>query len=385
MAKSNSRCELVTVRIPNMFVSFLADPPRVNPNYGRVKAESEAWISDFCSFDKKMSKIISKCDFSYFIAIAAPEAAPEEYRTLCDWGNWVFPYDDMFDNGDLRDKPQAAAMVLDSLMCPMNKPQIWQQTTEAAREERLPIIKVHDTVWERVQKGSPEGVQKRFAKAMADYCAGALMQVEDLSAHNAVSPEEMLKRRQLSAGVSPLFPLVEYAHRLRIPDHVFEHPAIQEVEQLGIDFVVITNDILSYAKEEGESVPHNLVAVARMRGLGAQEAFDYIGNMLDSRYERWKKATNAVPDWGEDVNGHVAKYIRGIADVVRANLNWSFKSERYLGPNGATVRQTGYLQVMRYPDFLRSRYSLYWEVYELVLSVFQDLKKRWLATWAWGG
>ncbi len=75
---------------------------------------------------------------------------------------------------------------------------------------------------------------------MANYCAGVLMHVEDFSAHKIhTTPEEMLTKRQLSAGVGPLFPLVEYAHALRIPDYVFEHPAIQEIEQLGIDFVVM--------------------------------------------------------------------------------------------------------------------------------------------------
>lgn len=74
---------------------------------------------------------------------------------------------------------------------------------------------------------------------MADYCAGTLMQVEDLSTHRTLRPEAMLERRQLSAGVSPLFSLVEYAHAIHVPDFVFEHRSIQEIEQLGIDFVLM--------------------------------------------------------------------------------------------------------------------------------------------------
>ncbi|KAI0538595.1 isoprenoid synthase domain-containing protein [Xylaria digitata] len=342
--------ERVTVRIPDMFVSFLAEPPRFNPNYKQVKAKSDACISDFCSFDERMSSLIRKCDFSYFFAIAAPEAEIPEYRTLCDWGNWVFPYDDMFDNGELRDKPTAATVAMQSLMGPMIDCH-WQEANVSGGE-RLPIVKVYDTVWQRLQR-------RRFSKAMADYCAGALMHVEDFSAHKIPpTPEEMLKMRQLSAGVSPLFSLVEYAHALRIPDHVFEHPVIQEIEQLGIDFVLITNDILSYMKEEGESVPHNLVAVARMSGLQAQEAFDCIGNMLNSRYERWEKAIGAMPDSGDEVNKHVERYVRGVVDVVRANLYWSFNSERYLGKDGAVVRQTRCLQVLQSPGFLRGRSSV---------------------------
>lgn len=69
-------------------------------------------------------------------------------------------------------------------------------------------------------------------------------------------------------------------------------------------------------------MPHNMVAVARMSGLGAQEAFDYVGNMLDSRYERWEEAIREVPSWGEEIDKDVKKYIQGVADVVRANLYW---------------------------------------------------------------
>lgn len=34
------------VTIPDMFVSFLAQEPQINPHYDRVKGESEAWIAE---------------------------------------------------------------------------------------------------------------------------------------------------------------------------------------------------------------------------------------------------------------------------------------------------------------------------------------------------
>ena len=40
------------VLLPDMFVSFLAQKPRINPHYDAVKIESEAWIErfvDLCS------------------------------------------------------------------------------------------------------------------------------------------------------------------------------------------------------------------------------------------------------------------------------------------------------------------------------------------------
>ena len=37
----------IPVLLPDMFVSFLAQNPRVNPHYEKVKRESEAWINKY--------------------------------------------------------------------------------------------------------------------------------------------------------------------------------------------------------------------------------------------------------------------------------------------------------------------------------------------------
>lgn len=137
-----------------------------------------------------MARKINKCDFSYFCAIAAPEAPPERFRTLCDWGNWVCttncqwyffvshagtvvePLADLlgrsshlttvskafqrlqrfmlricpvsvFDNGRLRDLPEESRLVMESLMMPL----LGQNSQD---EKRLHIVRAHDSVVERV-------------------------------------------------------------------------------------------------------------------------------------------------------------------------------------------------------------------------------------------
>ena len=59
-----------------------------------------------------------------------------------------------------------------------------------------------------------------------------------------------------------------------------------------------------------------------MNGLGPQEAFDYIGQMLDSRHSRWEQAIKSVPSWGHEIDYEVLKYIQGISNVAKANLYW---------------------------------------------------------------
>ncbi|KAL5355212.1 terpene synthase metal binding domain protein [Aspergillus floccosus] len=330
--------DYIPVQLPNMFVLFLSGQPAINPYYESVRRESEMWLSDQCSFDERAQRILFKTDFSYFCSICAPYAGAEELRTVCDWGNWVFPFDDMFDNGGLKDDPERAEQLINSLLEGMDNDGV------APRSENR-LVQVHNTVWERVAKGSPIGVRRRFANAMKNYCTGTLKQVRNCSNGDYPTLQEMLDLRRQSSGVSPLFALVEYAHKLNLPDSVFETRSIQEIERLGIDLVLLQNDILSYCKEEKEGVTHNMVAICRHAGMPAQMAFDHIGEMLVSCYRDWYMALAELPSWGERIDAEVQQYIRGVQNVVMANLNWSFRSGRYFGKANDQVRKTGIVMV----------------------------------------
>ncbi|KAI3034322.1 Initiator tRNA phosphoribosyl transferase family protein [Aspergillus niger] len=330
----------LTIRLPEMFVLFLSGEPIVNRHYKSVKELSEAWISRECYFDERGRRRLQKTDFAYFCSIAAPDAEPEELRTVIDWGNWVFPFDDLFDNGSLKDDPERAQILVEDLRAGM--------ADEAGQRPVLsdyPIVQVHNSVWHRITQAQPIGIRRRFARAMNDYCTGCLAQVRSCSKGELPSLEEMLCLRRQSAGVSPLFALVEYAHKLDIPDHVFECKSIQEIERIGTDLVLLQNDLLSYCKEEKEGVSHNLVAICRHNGMPAQVAFNHVGEMLIERYRDWYLALAALPTWGERVDADVQEYIRGVQNVVRANLHWSFRSGRYFGKANDQVRKTGMVTV----------------------------------------
>lgn len=69
---------------------------------------------------------------------------------------------------------------------------------------------------------------------------------------------------------------------------------------------------------------HNLVAVCRNAGMPAQAAFDHLGHMLQARYRDWYLALVSLPSWGKEIDSEVQNYIRGIQNIVKANLHWRF-------------------------------------------------------------
>ena len=117
-----------------------------------------------------------------------------------------------------------------------------------------------------------------------------------------------------------------------------------------------------------ETVTHNIVAICRESGMSAQGSFDHIGKMLTTCYRDWYLALAELPTWGEAVDAHVQGYIRGVQNVVQANLHWryvhlkyglyqgstfdtnsccsvSFRSGRYFGRDNERVRRSGVVYV----------------------------------------
>ncbi|KAI1042045.1 hypothetical protein LB505_012155 [Fusarium chuoi] len=304
-----------TVVLPDMFKGFVVDTPPMNPNYETVKPISEKWLAEKCSFSPRMKKRVEFCDFAIFISIAAPDAPFDKLKTMCDWGNWVFPFDDMFDEGSLKSDPKRSQVVIDSLMADMLD-QTYTRTKSA-------VVQAHDDIFRRVSEVSTVGARRRFALAMKQYTDGVVHHVKQFSTNNIPSIQEMLDTRRLSSGVTPLYHLIEYAHDIKLPDEVFENPVIQKLELLGADFVLLSNDILSYRKEENDDCPFSMVAACRMTGQSPQEAFDTVGNLLEERYQDWRSAIEQLPSWGPEIDMNVARYIRGIQNVVQANITWS--------------------------------------------------------------
>ncbi|KAL5615745.1 hypothetical protein FOBRF1_004493 [Fusarium oxysporum] len=327
-----------SVILPDMFKGFVVETPPMNPNYETVKPISERWLAEKCSFSPRMKKRVEFCDFAVFISIAAPDAPFDKLKTMCDWGNWVFPFDDMFDEGSLKSDPKRSQVVIDSLMADMLD-KTYTRTKSA-------VVQAHDDIFRRVSQGSTAGARRRFALAMKQYTDGVVHHVKQFSTNSIPSIQEMLDTRRLSSGVTPLYHLIEYAHDIKLPDEVFENPIIQRLEILGADFVLLSNDILSYRKEENDDCPFSMVAACRMTGQSPQEAFDTVGNLLEERYQYWQKAIEQLPSWGPEIDANVARYIQGIQNVVQANITWSFRSGRYFGKQAPEIRRTRMIDVM---------------------------------------
>lgn len=165
---------------------------------------------------------------------------------------------------------------------------------------------------------------------MKQYCGGTLAQVKQAILPEAPDIEQVLCKRRQSVCVLPLFALVEFAHDIDLPDEIHEENTMHNIRALAIDITLLHNDLLSYHKEELEGVPHNILAAYRGKGMTAQGAVDLIGGEIERRSLLLEQAIGEICNWKTPWRNECMRYIQGIENVIRANLYWSFHSDRFL-------------------------------------------------------
>ncbi|SCV58194.1 uncharacterized protein FFB14_15497 [Fusarium fujikuroi] len=357
----------VSIVIPDLFKGFVVRDPPLNIYYKDTKKASEQWLSSACDLLPEMCEKAKMVDASYFCGIMAPEASTSDFRILCDWANWVFPFDDMFDDGELRSRPDTARLVIDGLISSMDgieysgpkhtmisaHADILARLTDViapppcdGRRSEFEYLSSHDS---RLKRNAE--TRGRYVTSMKTYATGVLCQVlEDTNEHTA-SVYSMINMRRKVIGISPFYQFVELVHGLRIPSNVFEDPMIQKLQVLGEEMILLANDIISYAREEREGVTHNLVTVYRLQGLSAQDAFESVDRLLDERFFDWNNSVRQLPTWNDNIDQQISLYIQGIQRVVQANVSWSHHTARYKA--GKLEEPARQIRVLANPRYLK--------------------------------
>ena len=86
---------------------------------------------------------------------------------------------------------------------------------------------------------------------------------------------------------------------------------------------------------------NNIITVLMThKGLGLQEAANYIGEHWKTLVKTYLDAKKSLPSWGAKIDHEVAQYTMALESWVIGNLNWSFESLRYFGSTRHEVRRT---------------------------------------------
>lgn len=153
---------------------------------------------------------------------------------MCDWLNWVFDFDDPFDEGELKDKPEEAQKLVNDLLATMESTGL-----ENSRVSENALVEVFRNIWLRLARTSSQETQKRFRNSVADYCSGLIQQTDVCVDPDNFDLKGYLVRRCQTVATYPLYAMVEYCYDLDISDEVIACESIQTIRRLSTELTVL--------------------------------------------------------------------------------------------------------------------------------------------------
>ncbi|KAI0593107.1 Presilphiperfolan-8-beta-ol synthase [Biscogniauxia sp. FL1348] len=329
------------VRLPDLFSSFMAAKPTVNPNYFHVKPKADSWITRIMKATPEWEAKNSRADMAYLASLWAPNCDEDTLRVLVDWCHWLILFDDQFDEGHLSNDIDGAHEEIEINMGIMNETQPWFGPNDD------PIRHIFQTIWDRVKKNSSADLQQHWKDMHKIYFDGLILQIEATCQQKNFTRnvDEYMEMRRGTIAAHPGIALVGFAWGIALPPEVINHPSLQECMCVIADLTLFANDILSYKKDLALGVEQNLVMLLTKQGLSTQEAMDKISAMLDDCYKRWYSALANLPWKGEKIDRQVLRFVDCCRNVALGGLHWSFKTGRYLGSDGDQVYETRMLSL----------------------------------------
>ncbi|KAL6796711.1 isoprenoid synthase domain-containing protein [Trichoderma sp. SZMC 28012] len=306
------------VLIPDLFSSIMSTEPAINPHYQGGKAEADKWFKELLQLTGKEEKKFNKTDFGFAAAVWAPSAEKDRFRTAVDWANWIFYFDDQFDEGPLANDPVKAQEEVDCILAILNDngPRV---------QADKPLQFAFQAIWDRIKTSDTPEVQERWKDSHKKYIEGLLYQskLSKSSSAPALPVDQYMSYRRRTIGVVLAIRLVEFAEDIRLSQTQMDHPSLQLCTSTIVDLVILSNDILSYKKEvELNDAGNNLITILKAHNLSDQEAMNSIGKMLDDCYKTWYSALDKLPAWGEEIDREVLKYLDACRNVGLGNLHW---------------------------------------------------------------
>jgi hypothetical protein len=129
---------------------------------------------------------------------------------MCDFMEWVFYFDDLFDEGDLREDPAAARDEVEAHL------EIHNENYPDISCEDHPVRYMYQVIWRNIQKISSVGAQARYVQGMRHYFEGCIVQVDGYYWHTRgyASPtfDMFWRGRTHSVGCRPCQALLEYVY-----------------------------------------------------------------------------------------------------------------------------------------------------------------------------
>ncbi|KZV73706.1 terpenoid synthase [Peniophora sp. CONT] len=324
-------------RIPDCLANW-PWPRRLNNNYAEAKTASAVWMQSFQGISPRTLYAYDRCDFSLLASMVYLGHDAARLRTACDVMALFFFFDDSSDVVS----PEEVLVMVDVMMDALRNPHKSRPVDEWIGGE------VTRQFWELAIKTASPGSQERFIDRYAQYTKAVVRQAEDRQNKVILTVEEYFPLRRDTIGAKPAFAFLEL--NLDRPQAALNHPVIGELEILSTDMIILSNDIVSYNKEQarGDDYQNIVTSIMHHHQTDVQGAMNWVeSHYLNLQARFLELYCHHVPKYHSyQLDADIAKYVDGLGNWVRANDQWNFETERYLGKRGIEIFKERWVTLM---------------------------------------
>ncbi|WP_144122007.1 terpene synthase family protein [Catellatospora sichuanensis] len=316
--------------------------PRTSPHLARARRQTVAWGRDMGMLDPVPGtgvhglwdeQALAGFDFPHCAAMIHADAAPEELAVSSNWLTWGTYGDDLFpvQFGRTRDFLGAkAANARLALFMPLDG--------EPVPEPANPLERGLADLWRRTAGPMAPVARARFRKAVEDMTASWVWELANQMQNRVPDPVDYVEMRRATFGSDMTMSLCRLAHAGQVPDEIYEHRVMQQLEHAAQDYSCFTNDLFSYQKEiEYEDEIHNLVFVLeRFLGCDRFAARDLVARLMTERMRQFEHIVSvelpAMFDQlglDEEVRRRLTAYADQLKDWMSGILRWHEECVRY--------------------------------------------------------
>ncbi|MCP3757024.1 hypothetical protein [Streptomyces sp. TBY4] len=184
------------------------------------------------------------------------------------------------------------------------------------------------------EEGATNAQVARFTTAWRAYFLGLICELALKARPEPASLNDFMVARLQCGLLAPFATLLDWADGYEVPAEDFASPAVQALIEMTTILICWDNDFFSRNKEhvrDGRVGPaHNLVEIlAYHENVTDDEALAQAVGMRDRVMVRFLELGAQLK---EHAGTEVQRYVDGLGNMVRTNIDWSHTTARYLNP-----------------------------------------------------
>ncbi|PSL43859.1 hypothetical protein CLV51_107170 [Chitinophaga niastensis] len=289
----------------------------INSFSEEVQMNTLKWVQNFDLAPQfKSIAWYTKARFGLQAAREYPKATFDQICLAGDLLTWLFTVDDTCDRGS--DGAEAALTMKNMLY------EFIDILENAGHPKDNNLSTGLANILERFQAISPVYLYNQYCDHMTDYLRECFFEIDMQLDRYIPSIEKYFEMRPFT-GFYIMFPLVAIFEKLNLPDEVYEHKIVKEIELILNLLGCLANDLHSVAREESlEIAGFNLIFIAqRELNLTHEEAIQYVVDYHDEYLLKLEQCRKEIPFWSESINNQLDQYIQGLYTIVKGYDDWA--------------------------------------------------------------